>query len=125
MQVVCECDYQDIYRITDGVLLVVNKFEYKGEPRSVYTRDMKTGKYHKDCQEYLKVVKKDFYYKYDDITYEKGTVMYHNCVVQKTDDKSKWKYQIKTTGDAFSGNHEKMTEMLNTIRELMGDKYKN
>lgn len=125
MQVVCECDYQDIYRITDGVLLVVNKFEYIGKPYSIYTRDIKTGKYHKDCQKHLIIVKKDFYHKYDDITYKKGTVMYCYRVVQKTDDKSKWEYQIKTTGEAFSGNHEKMTEMLNTIRELMNDKYKN
>lgn len=117
MQVVCECDYQDIYRITDGVLLVVNKFEYKGEPKHIYTRDMKTGKYHKDCQKHLIIVKKDFYHKYDDITYKKGTVMYCHRVVQKTDDKSKWEYQIKTTGEAFSGSPSDMILMLS---EIMG-----
>lgn len=117
MQVVCECDYQDIYRITDGVLLVVNKFEYTGKPYSIYTRDMKTGKYHKDCQKHLIIVKKDFYHKYDNITYKKGTVMYCNRVVQKTDDKSKWEYQIKTTGEAFSGSPSDMILMLS---EIMG-----
>ena len=125
MQVVCECDYQDIYRITDGVLLVINKFEYAGKPYSIYTHYMKTGKYHKDCQRHLEIIKHDYYDQPNDITYKKGTVMYYHRVVQKTDDRSKWEYQIKTTGEAFSGNHEKMTEMLNTIRELMDDKYKN
>lgn len=119
MQIVCESDYQDIYRITDGVLLVINKFEYKGEPRYIYTNNVKTGKYHKNCQEYLTVIKKEFYNKYDDITYEKGTVMYHHCVVQKTDDKSKWKYQIKTTGESFSGDHKRIMDMLNDIKELI------
>lgn len=28
MEVVVETEYQDIYRITDGVLLIVNKFRY-------------------------------------------------------------------------------------------------
>ena len=28
MEVVCQCDYQDIYRIKDGVLLIINKFKY-------------------------------------------------------------------------------------------------
>lgn len=28
MEVLCKSDYQDLYRVMDGVLLVVNKFRY-------------------------------------------------------------------------------------------------
>ena len=28
MQVLARTEYQDVYRVTDGVLLIVNKFEY-------------------------------------------------------------------------------------------------
>lgn len=31
MEVLTQTEYQDIYRITDGVLLVVNKFSYNNK----------------------------------------------------------------------------------------------
>ena len=34
IQILAKTEYQDVYRVTDGVLLIVNKFEYMFEQRS-------------------------------------------------------------------------------------------
>lgn len=113
MQVVVKTEYQDIYRITDGVLLVVNKFEYVQPYRYIYFGDAKTGKYNKNSQDHLKILKKDYFY--NGVSYPKGTVIYGSHLVKLIYDKTKWQYQIKTTGESFSGNADEMTEMLNEI----------
>ena len=67
MEVLANTEYQDVYRITDGVLLVVNKFLYKD-----YSKKTKriigvnnTGRdncktYNKGCQSCLKELKRDY-----------------------------------------------------------------
>lgn len=59
IEILAETDYQDLYRISDGVLLVINKFkriEYPSEPYfHVYTSDAKYKTYNKGCQKWLKV----------------------------------------------------------------------
>lgn len=49
LEVLAKTEYQDLYRVTDGVLLVVNKFvpiEYENEKYfTVYRREAKQGKY--------------------------------------------------------------------------------
>ena len=48
MEVLAKTEYQDLYRVTDGVLLVVNKFvpiEYENEKYfTVYRGKVKQGK---------------------------------------------------------------------------------
>ena len=66
MEVVVQTDYQDIYRITDGVLFIVNKFipvDYSNDtPKKIYLHqsDMKYRLYNKFCQKRLKVLKEDY-----------------------------------------------------------------
>lgn len=36
-----------------------------------------------------------------------------------TNDKDKWKYELKTTGTAFSGNYDAMLEMLDNVINCM------
>ncbi len=84
MQVLAETEYQDLYRITDGVLLVVNKFkpiDY-GEDKYVSLYDPKVKSYNKGCQKRLKILKEDYYKQYDDITVPKGTVLYYERPVE-------------------------------------------
>lgn len=120
MQVVCESDYQDIYRITDGVLLVVNKFEpidYSDKTERfihIYS-SKKMSKYAKGSQDCLKVLKNDYYEEYSDITIPKGTVLCRGIPVELITDKSKYEYQIKTTGEMFSGDSEMMLDYINDI----------
>ncbi len=125
MEVVVQTDYQDIYRITDGVLFIVNKFipvDYSNDtPKKIYLyqSDMKYRLYNKFCQKRLKVLKEDYKNKYCPVVIPKGTVMYMNTPVICTKDKTKWKYELKTTGTAFSGTYDTMLEMLDTVINCM------
>lgn len=116
VQVLAETEYQDLYRITDGVLLVVNKFkpiDY-GEDKYVSRYDPKVKSYNKGCQKRLKILKEDYYKQYDDITVPKGTVLYYERPVELAR-KDEWNYQIKTTGESLSGHFDEVTELLNEI----------
>ena len=117
MKILAQTEYQDLYRVTDGVLFVVNKFvpiEYEGVSNLyIYSTKLKQGKYNKNCQDWLKVLKED--YCYNSITVPKGTVLYMNRPVIATTNEADFNYEIKTTGSAFSGNVEVMENMLSDI----------
>lgn len=120
VQVLAETEYQDLYRITDGVLLVVNKFkpiDY-GKDKWIYLYDQKVKSYNKGCQKRLKILKEDYYKQYDDITVPKGTVLYYGRPVELAD-KSEWNYQVKTTGEALSGDYYEITELLKNILKII------
>lgn len=61
MKTVVESEYQDIYRVTDGVLLIVNKFrriDYSSQTdRIISLYDGKFKSYNKNCQKWLRVLK--------------------------------------------------------------------
>lgn len=117
MEIVVESEYQDIYRITDGVLLVINKFRYIDySPQTewiVRLYNVKYKSYNKNCQKQLKVLNEDC--NIYGITIPKGTILYNNFPVEIVPDKSDYEYEIKTTGNLFSGNSESMLKMLNEI----------
>lgn len=119
MQVLAKTEYQDLYRVTDGVLLVVNKFipiEYENEKYFTVSRSKaKQGKYNKGCQDWLKILKADYYDEYSKITVSKGTVIYRDRPVIPTDNKSDCTYEVKTTGSALSGDFDKIENLLNDI----------
>ena len=117
MKTVVESEYQDIYRVTDGVLLIVNKFrriDYSSQTeRCVILYGGKYKSYNKNCQKQLKMLKEDC--NIYGITIPKGTIVYHYFPVEIVSDKVDYKYEIKTTGNMFSGNYESMLKMLNEI----------
>ena len=125
MEIVAQTDYQDIYRITDGVLLIVNKFipiDYSDKTKAcirVHRSEAKYKSYNKNCQNYLKVLKEDYEYKYCPVIVPKGTILYMDVPTICTNDKDKWKYELKTTGTAFSGNYDTMLEMLDNVINCM------
>lgn len=105
MEVLANTEYQDVYRIVDGVLLIVNKFK-----RIIYDEDKyfgvsfsksKVKSYNKGCQKWLKVLKEDYYDEYSNISVPKGTVLYQDYPVELTTKPENYIYEIKTTGDAF------------------------
>ena len=67
----------------------------------------------------MKILKKDHHDKWSDITVPKGTVLYCGTPVEIITDPAKFKYQIKTTGEMFSGNAEKMVGYINDITRIM------
>lgn len=125
MEIVVQTDYQDIYRIIDGVLFIVNKFipiDYTYKTKEyvrVYNSEAKYKSYNKNCQTWLKVLKEDYEYEYCPVVVPKGTVTYMDIPVICTNDKDKWKYELKTTGTAFSGNYDTMLAMLDTVINCM------
>lgn len=125
MEIVANTEYQDIYRITDGVLLVVNKFihiDYSDQTKEyihVYMSEVKYKSYNKNCQNWLKVLKEDYESKYCPIIIPKGTVTYMDIPVICTNDKDKWKYELKTTGTAFSGTYDTILEMIDDVINCM------
>ena len=125
MEIVVQTDYQDIYRITDGVLLVVNKFvpiDYSDKTKDivhVYRGVAKYKSYNKNCQNWLKVLKEDYRYNHCPVVVPKDTVTYMDTPVICTKDKTKWKYELKTTGNAFNGDYDKMLELLDFVIQGM------
>jgi hypothetical protein len=125
MEIVAQTDYQDIYRITDGVLLIVNKFitiDYSDKTKEyihVYRSEAKYKTYNKNCQNCLKVLKEDYEYKYCPVIIPKGTVTYMDIPVISTNDKEKWKYELKTTGSCFSGNYDKMLDLITEVYNIV------
>ena len=99
MEVLANTEYQDVYRIVDGVLLIVNKFK-----RIIYDEDKyfrvsfskaKLKSYNKGCQKWLKVLKEDYYDAYSNITVPNGTVLYQDYPIKLS---NVYKYEVKTTG---------------------------
>ena len=131
MEILAKTDYQDIYRITDGVLLVVNKFkpmkiEGVDYPHTYYPDRHNSKSYDKGCQKLLKILTKE--YKHEETWCEpewsvpSGTVVYNNVPVEVVS-KYRWEYQIKTTGEMFSGDSERMTELVRQILQIINGDY--
>lgn len=126
VEILAETEYQDLYRITDGVLLVVNKFkpiDY-GEDKYVSLYDPKVKSYNKGCQKQLKILKEDYYSKYVDVTVSQGTVLYYGRPVELAR-KDEWNYQIKTTGESLSGSLDEVTELLTSIIKIIDKEQEN
>lgn len=130
---ICESDYQNIYRITDGVLLIINKFKYMSFPNDeyphIYKRDNKRiwKQYTKGCQPELRELTIDYTSKYNGWFLPKGSVIYGSRPVQIVP-KLQWDYQIKMTGTAFNGNHIEMLKLLSVIDNIIsesGEQYGN
>ena len=123
MEVLANTEYQDVYRIVDGVLLIVNKFKRiiydEDKYFRVYTSKAKLKSYNKGCQKWLKVLKEDYYDAYFNITVPKGTVLYQDYPVEYTIKPENYIYEIKTTGDAFGGDYNEVMDMINNIREVV------
>lgn len=126
MEVLANTEYQDVYRIVDGVLLIVNKFLYKDyskkTKRIVRVNDIRRGNcktYHKGCQSYLKELERDYLDTYATVTIPKGTVLYNGYPVEPTTKPENYIYKIKTTGDAFSGDYSELMDMIKNIRAIM------
>lgn len=128
MEVIVKTDYQDVYRISYGVLLVVNKFEYitisDGTcPRLLCLRNGDKP-YKAGCMKELRVLKKKVVHEpseFDPTPYEfpVGTVLHSGLPVQPTENKDKWKHEIKTTGSCFSGSKEEVLNMIKDITDLI------
>lgn len=118
MKIVAKTEYQDIYRVTDGALLVVNKFVnmFPNIYISIYSKGEKRKTYDKNTKN-LYVLKQDYDDEYDHypVKIVAGTVLYYNRPVIATDNQNEWTYQLKTTGDALSGDIFEFDALLSSL----------
>ena len=123
MEVVCKSDYQDIYRIKDGVLFIVNKFKNKRFDGKIHFIGMysKNRPYFKNYKNGLRILTDDYHDSYYNETYKKGQVICHGYPVEIVN-KDEWEYQIKTTGESFSGNKDNLITLLGSIENII-DQY--
>lgn len=113
MEVLAQTEYQDVYRVTDGVLLIVNKFvDMFNKKSSIYDR-RKRKMYHKNTKD-LTINQEDRVDFYNNFI-SKGTVLYHNYPVIVAGNKTDWRYEVKTTGSALGGDFNKIENLLNDI----------
>lgn len=119
MEIIANTEYQDIYRISYGVLLVVNKFEPIKYDKDIFLFGSKMKKYHKDCQSHLRILNEDYIDKNTNISIPKGTVTYLDRPVKRILDKTKYTYEVKTTGNALSGNLKQIQEYFTTMLETI------
>lgn len=121
MEVLANTEYQDLYRISDGVLLVVNKFQelYPEHTIRIYEKG-RSKRYGKGTQEWLNILKEDRK-DWSGVLIPKGTITYQGTPVISTSDKSKWIYEVKTTGSSFGGNSEMVQDMLKQILRIIAD----
>lgn len=126
MEVLANTEYQDVYRIVDGVLLIVNKFLYKDYSKKTnrIVKVNNTGRdncktYNKGCQSCLKELKRDYFDTYATVTITKGTVLCHGYPIEPTIKPENYRYQIKRTGAMMSGDFTDMTSYLEMIAEIM------
>ena len=124
IEVLAKTEYQDMYRVTDGVLLIVNKFvpikiEGVEYPRVYWANRSNSKTYNKGCQKGLKILTKE--YKREKSWYEpewsvpKGTVVYNDIPVISTVNQQYWKYEVKTTSNALSGDFDEIQSLLSDI----------
>ena len=117
MEVICQTEYQDVYRVKSGVLLVINKFKIivnENGSRDFISTYSKNRPYHKHSKD-LRVLTADYYYSPTNKTYKAGQVVYCGYPVELIDNKEEWTFQIKTTGDALSGTFIEITSLLMNI----------
>lgn len=119
MEVLANTEYQDVYRIVDGVLLIVNKFKRIIYDEDEYFRvsfsEAKFKSYNKGCQKWLKVLKEDYHDEYSNISVPNGTVLYQDYPVEPTIKPENYIYEIKTTGNAFCGDYSEVMDMIKNI----------
>lgn len=123
IEILAKTEYQDIYRVADGVLLVVNKFLpiFKNNIVRVYDKGRQKC-YGKGTQKQLCILKED-HTDWNNIYVPKGTVTYISVPVVSTTNKIEWEFQVKTTGECFSGDINRIQELLNSILKQIREGY--
>lgn len=89
------------------------------EHMRIWLPDAKYKTYSKGCQKDLKELKEDYYDEYSTRTLKKGAVFYHSVPVVKTNNKTDWTYEVKTTGSMLGGNFEKVEKMFSSILGIL------
>lgn len=120
METIVNTEYQEVYRVTDGVLLVINKFTKMYPNEYIHSSHWGTEDRNGRRKTYHKNTKDLYIQQFEEVAWSgkiipKDTILYYSEPVVATDNKHDWNYQIKTSGDSFSGCINEIDEMLSSI----------
>ena len=132
MEEIIKSEYEDVYRVTDGVTLHVKKYgkvrdEETGRYRCVKLEDLEKlksyikGKNYRNCR--LKSASEDVYidngfWSGDYTLVPKGSV-FDNYFIVKPVSPNLYRYEIKATGNSYSGNVIQINKMVKDIMEVV------
>ena len=132
MEEIIKSEYEDVYKVTDGVTLHVKKYgkvcdEETGRYRCVKLEDLEKlksyikGKNYRNCR--LKSASEDVYidngfWSGDYTLVPKGSVFDNNFIVKPVS-QNLYQYEIKATGNSFSGNVIQINKMVKDIMEVV------
>lgn len=107
-------------RVIDGVLINIYKCSFRSDISS-YIKNPR--KQLKKIDDVLYETKEDIINKYTDEIYYKSAILYKkHCSYLPIDvllSKYKWSWEIKTTGECFSGDTEYFTQLVNTVLDII------
>lgn len=113
VEIVCQTEYQDIYRIKPYVLLVVDKFSL-GEVVSNRSNHLYqyTKPYSKGTESGLRIRRGT----------GAGKVFYYDFEVHPTSP-SNYRFKLKTSGDAFNGSSKEFNNLLSCCNNIVQSYY--
>ncbi|MFJ8531177.1 hypothetical protein [Bacillus sp. NPDC094106] len=112
---------KDIYRIVDGLLVEIHKYERIGD---VWIRENKSTKGVQGCRG-LRVLKEDYTDSYYKTTIPKGTFILNTMPIRVLTDSNLFKAEIKTNGSGLYGSIPEVEKTLHTIQQILTDFRKN
>ena len=126
MEQITKHEYLDVYRIADGVLLKVKKYK---DSETCHIGWHTIEKYKSSLTKLkglknLFVVNSDIKCEYGWFELNVGDVIFESEHIIPITNPSEYRYEIKTTGEMFSGNYKEVSNYLYIIIEIM-DKYLN
>ena len=112
---------QDIWRIKDGLLLYVNKYQRHSKYNVFYLSSLnsKNTKIIRGCKG-LRELKEDYFDSYSKTTIKKGTLLFENIPIEILSDSQMFKYDIRSSGGSIQGNYKTTIDTLNKIQKILG-----
>lgn len=119
-EVVQQHEYQDIYRLCHGVLVIVHKYESVSHWLTNFKPSMGTKiKGIKNCYKLNNELVENWTHQ----IYPKGTILLEGTVINPIDKLQNYRYELKTSGTYFSGNLEKFYKLLDSAKKIINQNY--
>ncbi|MEK4025411.1 hypothetical protein [Sporosarcina sp. FSL W7-1283] len=107
-------EIKDIYRVKEGLLVEIHKYESLG----YHDFSKKKEKRVRGCKG-LTILTEEFTDSYAKKTYPAGTYYYQSVPVKPIDDVKLFKAEIKSSGGSIMGNFDETEVILESIKDIL------